>query len=445
MESQVFVLWIIGGIFTLPIVLFTIYICLPLPYPSKTESDYAHHSFPWWETYFCHKYLRPKRRAERGSGLEEYFRIMDFHFDTSALRNARPLTLSTTGDLMCRKDLEGEGAHYLYDEIGEDLFAADIRVGNLEFAVNPHVYYHKLLRFSVPPAYARPLLGDEKHGRFDALTLANNHINDSLHQGIEETCAFLDTEGISYTGANPTPKDRDRILILERSGAKIALLSYTFSTNGIPLEEGKSFGTNVIRFNALKDEDYDASLIHRHIQSAKAQGAEYIVAGLHWGMDLELYPPTRLVTRARALLDAGIDLIIGHHPHVLGPVERYRTVDGRDGLIFYSLGNLTAKGLIFPIQRLAASVRITLTAGTTATGRRVVTPAHIEVIPTLFYTKKIGGISRGIIRKVKPWAARIATGEGGLPLSSRERWEIATANRAFEKYFEIINNGIVYR
>ncbi len=436
---------ILAGIVGTTMIVAIVYLLLPLPYPFKTESDYSHPSFPWWGLYYCHKYVRPKRRAEKGSGLEQIFRNMDFHFDTSHLENPRTFTLTTTGDLMYREDLTGEGAAYLFDEVGGDLFAGDLSIGNLECAVNPHCQYHEMLRFSVSPEYATPLLGDKKHGRFDAVTLGNNHINDSLHQGIEETCRFLDAEGIAHIGANPTAQAQDRILMLEREGARIALLSYTFSTNGVPLETGKEFGTNLVRFNALCDKDYDPSLILRHIRLAKEQGADYIVAGHHWGMDLEIYPPSRLVERARELLEAGIDLIIGHHPHVLGPVERYRTRDGRDTLVFYSLGNLTAHGLLFPIQRLAAVASVTLTVGTDAAGRRLVTPAQIKLIPTLFGIKKINGVMRGFIRKVKPWAARIRNKESGLPLSTRERMEIRNADDAFRKYFEYPHNGIAYR
>lgn len=421
------------------------YLAFPLPFPSDTESDYSHHTTPWWQIYYCHKYLRPKRRARKGSNLEAYFRSMDFHFDTSSLKNKKKITISATGDLMCRKDMAGPGGTFIFDETGEDVFRADLCIGNMEFAVNPKTYFHKLLRFSVPHSYATPLLESKEHGKFHAVSLANNHINDSFHEGIVETCDFLDSRNIAHTGANRTPQDQDKILMFERGGVKIAVLSYTFSTNGIPLEQGREFGTNVIRFNALKEEDYQPELILRHIALAKEQGADYIISCHHWGIDLELYPPPRTAARARALLDAGIDLIIGHHPHVLGPAERYRTKDGRDALVFYSLGNLTAKGLPFPIQRLAAIARIALVTGENDEGRKTVTPESIEMIPTLFMLKKIDGIKRGMVRKVKPWATRIAADGRPKELSRREALELKYADKAFKKYFEVEKNGIFYR
>jgi hypothetical protein len=417
---------------------------LPLSYPSSTESDYSFHQTPWWQIYYSHKYLRPKKRAFKGSDLEVYFRNLRFHFEPPKLEDAKEITIGAVGDLMCRKDLAGPGSELLFDEIGEALFSTDLSIGNLEFAVNPNVYFHKLLRFSVPRHYATPLLDHERFGKFDVVSLANNHINDSFHEGISETCNFLDSVGIEHTGANRTPSEQDEILILERSGAKIAILSYTFSTNGIPLEAAKAFGTNVIRFNALNDAEFDPSLILKHIELAKRAGADYIISCHHWGIDLELYPPPRIVNRAHLLLDAGIDLIIGHHPHVLGPIDHYQTQDGRDGLIFYSLGNITSKGLIFPIQRLAALANVSLLTGLDGDGKRVVAPLRVEMTPTLFTVRKKDGVKRGFIRKVKENIRRMQKGDHTLDLSLRERMELKFADRMYRKYFELEDSGIVY-
>jgi hypothetical protein len=422
-----------------------VYLALPLPFPSVTESDYSHHRTPWWQLYYSHKYLRPKRRAARGSGLEGYFDGLDFHFEPPPLRDAGTISIGATGDLMCRKDLAGQGSRYLFDDIGHHLFSSDITIGNLEFAVNEKTYFHKLLRFSVPPHYAEPLLGDERFGRFDVVSLANNHVNDSFHEGITETCRFLDRIGIPHVGANRTKAEQDDIVIVEREGIKIAVLAYSFSTNGISLDAGRDFGLNLVRFNAVDERDYSPELILKHIDIAKAKGADYIISCHHWGIDLELYPPPRIVRRAHDLLEAGIDLIIGHHPHVLGQVDRHKTADGRDGLVFYSLGNLTAKGLLFPIQRLSAVVKIVLTTGTDSTGKRVVAPSRIEMTPTLFTTRRHKGARRGHIRPVKQSIEQLGAGASPLGFSFREQLELKRADALFQSYFENDGNGIVFR
>ncbi len=442
MEIVVLLLLALAILFGVVTLALGIYLVLPLPYPSATESDYTYHRSPWWQIYYSHKYLRPKRRAAKGSGLEGHFRGMDFHFEPPALREKSAFTVGAVGDIMCRKDLVGRGGDQLFDDIGAALFSTDLSIGNLEFPVNPDTYYHKLLRFSVPFHFATPLLGDDRYGRFDALCLANNHINDSFHKGIVQTCDFLDAEGIHHTGANRTAAERDDILIVERQGAKIAILAYSFSTNGIPFDEGREFGTNVVRFNALKDEDYSNEMILRHIAVAKQRGADYIISCHHWGMDLEFYPPPRIVRRTHDLLDAGIDLVIGHHTHVLGPVERYKTRDGRDALVFYSLGNFTSKGLIFPVQRLGAMVKVSLTTGIDDSGKRVVTPAGVEMTPTLFSrSRAVDGVMKGRVLGVRRRMARLDQKD----LTPRERWELKRVDRVFRKYFEREGSGVDYR
>ena len=136
-------------------------------------------------------------------------------------------------------------------------------------------------------------------------------------------------------------------------GVKIALLAYTFSTNGIALDPDRTFGANVVRFNALRDADYDPDLVHHHIELARKRGADLIVSSHHWGVEFEYYPPARIVTRAHELLDAGIDIIVGHHPHILNPTEWHVTPDGRTTVCLYSLGNLTSWALLHPMQRLS--------------------------------------------------------------------------------------------
>jgi hypothetical protein len=441
-----FVFFILYGMAILfGVVLFAIglYLILPIPYLFPTESDYTYHRAPWWQLYYCHKYLHPRQRAAKGSGLEAYFRELDFHFDEPNLEERRRFTIAAVGDIMCRKELVGSRGASLFDDIGETLFSAELTIGNLEFPVNPHEFHYKLIRFSVSGSFAMPLL-TSRYGRFDAVSLANNHINDSLHQGITETCRFLDDVGIRHAGANPTPEAQDDILIFEQSGAKIAMLSYTFSTNGIPLEKGKQWGTNVIRFNALEEDDYSPELILKHIAMAKKAGADYIVSSHHWGIDHEIYPPSRMIRRAHALLDAGIDLIIGHHPHVLGPIDRYRTKDGRDGLIFFSLGNITAKALFLPIQRLAAVARIELTSGIDEQGARKVVPARIEMVPTLFTLLRSNGKKQVIIRRIKPAVSKIAEKDGATTLTFKEKQALKSADRLYRKHFEHEGDGIIH-
>ncbi|MBD3421152.1 MAG: hypothetical protein GF398_13635 [Chitinivibrionales bacterium] len=363
----------------------------PRQYPLKTESDLSHSIPGIFHVYYASKFLHPVKHAAKNSGIEEMFRDMDVRFDCSPLTDKETITIKAIGDLMIRKDLVGEGSKHLWDEVGEYAFQGDITIANMEFAINEQWIIDKTIRFSIPLSYALPLLRDGRYGQFDAVSLANNHINDSLKGGIASTLQHLDHLGIKHAGAALTRDDVDSFPIFEAKGAKIALLAYTFGTNGIPLDRGNEHGANVIRFNALRNSDYDPSLIYHHIDLARKRGANYIIAMNHWGIEFEYYPVKRIIDRARDLMEKGIDLIIGHHPHILKPVEKYTAADGRTCLCLYSLGNITSQTLPRAVSNLAAIAGIRLEFGTNASGVRIIRPTGLELMPTYFsYAKRRG-------------------------------------------------------
>ncbi len=397
-----------------------VFLVWPLRHPLPTESDYTHRTVPWWYLYYGKKWLRSIPGAERGSGLEERFASMDFAFERDPLAESRRVVIKACGDLMVRQDLVGEGSRLLWDEVGPYLFDADLCIGNMEFAVNPDWFILETVRFSVTPQHAEPLLGDPRFGRFDLVTLGNNHINDSLSGGIVSTCDWLDSIGMRHVGGNRTAEEQDDFPILDVGGVRIAVLSYTFSTNDIPLEPGFEHGTNLVRFNALRDEDYDPSLILRQVALARERGADLVIACNHWSIEFEYYPAERLVRRAEALCEAGVDVIIGHHPHHLQCTGHYRASDGRDCVIFYSLGNLTASALPRPLQRLSQIAELEIELGLDAEGRRVVRPARVALAPVLYARRKLGGRVEQRLVMVKRAVEAL---EAGQSLDHLRRWE----------------------
>ena len=420
-----------------------LFLVIPLRHPLPTESDYSHKSVPWWHLYYGKKYLRSIKGAERGSGLEQHFRNQSFEFGGEPLQGSRKIVIKAGGDLMARRDMLGEASRHLWDEIGEYLFDADLTIGNLEFAINPDWVIEKIVRYSVPPSYAEMLFGDERFGRFEVLALANNHINDSLSQGIRSTCDHLDALGITHVGASRSAEEQDDFPLLEVAGVKIAVLAYTFSTNNLPLQPGFEFGTNLVRFNALKDEDYDPSLIHRHIALARERGADYIVSSHHWGIEHEYYPSARLVQRAHDLFDAGIDLIIGHHPHGLNPVERYRASDGRDCLAFYSLGSLNTYGLISTIHKFSQIAEVELEAGSAADGSTVVRPASIALTPVYYSRNRVRGRWEHRLLSLRQGIDALRSGRCPAHYSRKDVRSMRYLAAQYERYF--CPPGIEYR
>ncbi len=444
METVSLIALIVAGTLLFVVAGLVVYLAFPLKHPFVTESDYSHHTFPWWHICYGHKYLRPAKNPVKGSGLEAHFAGQDFEYSSQTLLvDAEPITVCAVGDLMTRKDLVG-GDDHLWDEVGDDLFGADITLGNLEYTINPKWIIAKTVRYSAGYDQAKILLGSKTHGPFDVLALANNHMNDTFSEGIETTCDFLDEQGICHVGASRTPDEQKEVAILERVGAKIAVLSYTFSTNNLPLDEGFEHGLNLVRFNAIKDSDYDPSLILDHIAEAKRRGADYIIASNHWANDMEFYPPPQIVRRAHEMLEAGVDMIIGHHSHVPGKLERYRTEDGRDCLVCYSLGNFTTVSLPFAVQKLGQMIRIELETGLGPDGARVVRPRAVTLIPHFhsMNARAGGGVEHRILRVI-PGIEAIDNDNPPPYFSGKDTSSMRKIARIYRKNFTF--KGVTYK
>ena len=131
-------------------------------------------------------------------------------------------------------------------------------------------------------------------------------------------------------------EERDSVFIKYIKGIKIAFVNYTYGTNGISVPSDKPYLVNLI----------DKDLIAKDIKAAKDEGAEIIIACMHWGTEYQTSPNAEQKDLADFLFQNGVNIILGGHPHVLQPMEK-RTVtleDGstRDGFIIYSLGNFMA-------------------------------------------------------------------------------------------------------
>lgn len=198
---------------------------------------------------------------------------------------------------------------------------ADIAIGNYETTTNPDLPPAGFPRFNVPAAY----LKDLKDIGFDIVSTANNHSMDTELDGVFSTMEAAKEAGLDYVGSF---KDKsERILFKEVNGLKFAFLAYTYGCNGrenliVPREEVENLGY-------LTNEDQ----IEKDIMTAKAQGADFIVVYPHWGIEYQSMPNEAQISLGRKMIDWGADLVIGNHPHVVEPVEKYKTEDGREGLI----------------------------------------------------------------------------------------------------------------
>lgn len=201
---------------------------------------------------------------------------------------------------------------------------ADYAVVNLEAPLGgkPYAGYPC---FSAPDSYADALAG----AGFDLFFTANNHCLDKRDRGARRTVDALSSAGIEHLGTYRDLAQRDSILplIKDIGGIKVAFLNYTYGTNGIAPQ-----GSIVV--------DYiDREKIAEDIRSARQKGAELVCAGMHWGYEYKLLPNAEQKALANFLVDQGVDLVIGSHPHVVQPMEMRADSCGRRSLVVYSLGN----------------------------------------------------------------------------------------------------------
>lgn len=163
----------------------------------------------------------------------------------------------------------------------------------------------------------------------NVVTIANNHTLDKGEKAIQRAIEHWETIDMMYTGAYKDQEDREKLRILGTDeGISVAFLSYTYGTNGIPVPEGKDFLVNLIDKASMKQE----------IKRAK-ELADVVILSLHFGNEYERLPSESQKELVQFAVDQGVHAVIGHHPHVLQPIEWVTGKDGNRAIVAYSLGN----------------------------------------------------------------------------------------------------------
>lgn len=248
-------------------------------------------------------------------------------------------TMTAVGDIMCHntqyKDAYNSETNtydfsYVFENISSHTKTADICIGNLEttFAGEDRGY-SSYPRFNTPDSLAYEL----KSIGFDVLSTAGNHALDMGYDGLSRTINVLNDADISHLGTYTSQEEQDKVLIKFVKGLKIAFINYTYGTNGIPVPSDKNYCVNL----------NDKELIKKHIDTAKSKNADIIVACMHWGTEYQTKQNSSQEELADFLIQNGVNIILGTHPHVLQPYEKKTvTLDNgsiKEGFVVYSLGN----------------------------------------------------------------------------------------------------------
>ena len=202
---------------------------------------------------------------------------------------------------------------------------ADLALANLEttYGGTPYRGYPM---FSSPSSLGSAL----KEAGFDVLTTANNHSCDRGRYGVVNTIDVLDSLGIRTTGSYRTRAERSQRtpLIIDVRGVKLAVLAYTYGTNGLPIPQP-----------ALVD-TIDLEQISDDLRRADSLGADYKIVQIHWGNEYEKHPSKRQRELAIALARHGVGAVIGSHPHVVQDSEWIEEEGAKmKTFVIYSLGN----------------------------------------------------------------------------------------------------------
>lgn len=202
--------------------------------------------------------------------------------------------------------------------------SADLTIGNLELTLGgrPYTGYPQ---FSAPDELVYAL----KDVGVDVLVTANNHSVDRRKKGLERTIRVLDSLGIPHTGTFTDTVERmnDYPLLLHRNGFRLALLNYTYGTNGIPVTK-----PNVVN-------PIDTTLIRKDLKRARELNPDAIIVFMHWGNEYQNQPTRQQRQLTELCFKHGAQLVIGAHPHVLQPMEW--NIE-QNQLVVYSLGNFVS-------------------------------------------------------------------------------------------------------
>jgi poly-gamma-glutamate synthesis protein (capsule biosynthesis protein) len=289
--------------------------------------------------------------------------------------------------------------HYSpYQSIAEIVFSADISFASLESPLTRQDLKKLSVREDESPALCMPqsqfdrLKGDASR-HFTVMVTACNHSLDFGEEGVLTTRSSLKKAGICPVGTNEDPEGKGRGQIIETKGVRVGFIAATFGLNGKPLPEKKEYLVNRIALNQTSG-TVDLGLLEDQIAWCRLQRCDLIVASLHWGIEYEFFPASRQMTLAHQVIELGADLILGHHPHVIQPVEYYTSKRDpcRIAPIYYSLGNLS-NPFESPFMALSLLSLIDLSKGT-LNGKRFTYIRKVTNIPIIqeLHTGELSGI-----------------------------------------------------
>ena len=246
------------------------------------------------------------------------------------------LTLIMVGDILLHTPVAKSGVQQdgsydftaLFANVKDEVEAADLALVNQEVIIGGTA-----LGITGYPSFNAPFeLGDALvEAGFDVVLHATNHTLDKGKKGIANCLSFWQEKypQITVLGINESREaQEDHIFVYEQNDIRVAVLNYTYGTNGIPMPPDMPYAVNLL---------YEKK-VTADIAKAKTM-SDFIVICPHWGTEYQLAPSAEQARWTQIFLENGVDLVIGTHPHVIEPIEWVRDDNGNEMLVYYSLGN----------------------------------------------------------------------------------------------------------
>lgn len=270
-------------------------------------------------------------------------------------------TVIMVGDILLHDGIEKcarqKDGSYDFSEVfrhtKQAIESADLAIVNEEVIIGGEE-----LRVSGYPSFNAPyaIADDLAEAGFDVICHATNHALDRGKAGIRNCLDKWksDHPEVCVVGIYESKEDSEDVCIYEKDGYKIAVLNYTYGTNGIPLPSNMPYAVGLL------DEDK----VKRDLEKAE-RSADFTIVCPHWGIEYNLGIADMQKKWAKVFANGGADIIIGTHPHVIEPIEEIIADDGRRVPVFYSLGNFinwtsgTGEGVAN--RMVGAMAQITLT------------------------------------------------------------------------------------
>lgn len=276
-------------------------------------------------------------------------------------QNRVDIRLIMIGDILAHEGVYNSGKYpdgtynydHLFAQIKDDIQAADIAIVNQEVVLGGVE-----LGLSGYPCFNSPIeLGDALvEAGFNVVLHATNHALDKGAVGLDRTMQFWKENHpeIAVLGIHETQEDYDNnnVYIYEQDGVRIAILNYTYGTNGIPLPAGREYMVNLL--TKENEEKITADITY-----AK-ENSDFVIVCPHWGTEYVYQPDSWQKYWTDFFAAQNVDLVLGTHPHVIEPVERVTRADKRSMLVYYSLGNFVSNQDRIP-RMLGAMAKVTIT------------------------------------------------------------------------------------